>query len=51
MDGNRTTLPQDNEEEEEKVVEEEYVLFDLDAVMGQVHIPANAPYVLSVKFL
>ncbi|KAL5730249.1 hypothetical protein ACHQM5_003094 [Ranunculus cassubicifolius] len=27
--------------------EEEYVLLDLDAVCGQVNIPANAPYVLS----
>ncbi|KAI8528455.1 hypothetical protein RHMOL_Rhmol12G0149500 [Rhododendron molle] len=27
--------------------EEEYVLLDLDGVSGQVHIPPNAPYVLS----
>ncbi|KAI8560629.1 hypothetical protein RHMOL_Rhmol04G0273100 [Rhododendron molle] len=27
--------------------EEKYVLLDLDGVSGQVHIPPNAPYVLS----
>ncbi|KAI3708423.1 hypothetical protein L2E82_37592 [Cichorium intybus] len=27
--------------------EEEYVLLDLDSVSGQIHIPPNAPYVLS----
>ncbi|KAL4580297.1 hypothetical protein LXL04_016485 [Taraxacum kok-saghyz] len=27
--------------------EEEYVLLDLDSVSGQLHIPPNAPYVLS----
>lgn len=31
--------------------EEEYVLLDLDAVSGQLDIPPNAPYVLSVPFL
>lgn len=31
--------------------EEEYVLLDLDAVAGQVDIPGNAPYVLSVSLL
>lgn len=30
--------------------EEEYVLLDLDAVSGQLDIPPNAPYVLSVRF-
>lgn len=28
--------------------EEEFVLLDLDSVSGQLHIPPNAPYVLSV---
>lgn len=29
--------------------EEEYVLLDLDSVYGQLDIPPNAPYVLSVS--
>ena len=29
--------------------EEEYVLLDFDGVSGQVSIPPNAPYVLSVR--
>lgn len=33
-------------EEEE---EEEYVVLDLDSVSGQLHIPPNAPYVISVR--
>lgn len=36
-----------NGNEEDVVVEEEHVLIDLDDVFGQVHIPPNAPYVLS----
>lgn len=30
--------------------EEEYVLLDLGSVFLQLHIPPNAPYVLSVSF-
>lgn len=30
--------------------EDEYVLLDLDSVSGQLDIPPNAPYVLSVRF-
>lgn len=40
-----STLCHGNKEQE--VEEEEYVLIDLDAVLDQVHIPPNAPYVLS----
>ncbi|CAI9088539.1 OLC1v1022888C1 [Oldenlandia corymbosa var. corymbosa] len=42
MEGEGTTLSEEHQEEKE-----EYVLIDLDGVMGQVHIPSNAPYVLS----
>lgn len=42
-----STLCHGNKEQE--VEEEEYVLIDLDAVLDQVHIPPNAPYVLSVS--
>ncbi|KAK6132710.1 hypothetical protein DH2020_033515 [Rehmannia glutinosa] len=37
------------EEKEEVVVveEEEYVLLDLDSISDHIHIPRNAPYVLS----
>lgn len=31
--------------------EDEYVVLDLDSVSAQVHIPPNAPYVLSVRRL
>ncbi|KAL3508649.1 hypothetical protein ACH5RR_028050 [Cinchona calisaya] len=41
-DNNISRLPQEEEEEEE-----EYVLMNLDAVTDQVHIPPNAPYILS----
>ena len=37
----------DGHEEEEG--EPEYVLLDLDAVSGQIDIPPNAPYTLSVS--
>lgn len=29
--------------------EDEYVILDLDAVSEQIHIPPNAPYILSVR--
>ncbi|PIA41292.1 hypothetical protein AQUCO_02300216v1 [Aquilegia coerulea] len=38
---------EDNSNRNENVVEEEYVLLDLEAVYGQMNIPANTPYVLS----
>ncbi|KAA8526844.1 hypothetical protein F0562_008927 [Nyssa sinensis] len=38
-----TSWSHDHEEDEE----EEYLLLDLDSVSGHVHIPPNAPYVLS----
>ncbi|RZC46491.1 hypothetical protein C5167_039443 [Papaver somniferum] len=36
-----------SEQIENEVEEEEYVLLDLEAVYKQLHIPPNAPYVLS----
>lgn len=30
--------------------EEEYVLLDLNSISAHIHIPPNAPYVLSVLF-
>ena len=41
------TKKADGHEEEEG--ESEYVLLDLDAVSGQIDIPPNAPYTLSVS--
>ncbi|KAF5194180.1 Transcription factor TFIIIC, tau55-related protein [Thalictrum thalictroides] len=40
---------EDNPNKNENVLEEEeeYVLLDLEAVYGQINIPANTPYVLS----
>lgn len=38
-----TNLAQDNQGDDE----EEYVLLNLDGVLGQVDIPPNAPYTLS----
>ena len=50
MEDNNIRWHQDDKREEE-VEEEEYVLINLDAVTDLVHIPPNAPYVLSVIFL
>ncbi|XP_027168556.1 general transcription factor 3C polypeptide 6-like isoform X2 [Coffea eugenioides] len=46
MEDNNIRWHQDDKREEE-VEEEEYVLINLDAVTDLVHIPPNAPYVLS----
>ncbi|KAF5207856.1 hypothetical protein FRX31_002557, partial [Thalictrum thalictroides] len=42
---------EDNPNKNENVLEEEeeYVLLDLEAVYGQINIPAHTPYVLSVR--
>lgn len=39
------------QEDEEEEDEEEYVLLDLNSISAHIHIPPNAPYVLSVLFL
>lgn len=46
MMGNQSLCDNNMVEEEEA----EYVLLDLDGISSEVHIPPNAPYVLSVRF-
>ncbi|KAL3625716.1 hypothetical protein CASFOL_030245 [Castilleja foliolosa] len=51
LEENKSSSHEMMESEDNEIMEEEedYVLLDLDSISNQIHIPPNAPYVLSVS--